>query len=47
MDQVKEVIDHIKTALGPLPWEDKRFCEICEFELRKNEEEFCSYCKDQ
>ena len=42
--QVEVIIDHIKTALGPVPWEARRFCETCEYELLINEDRQCSEC---
>ena len=41
---VEAVIDHIKTALGPVPWADREFCEECDFVLEEGEEGYCPDC---
>jgi hypothetical protein len=41
---VEAVLDHIKVALGPLPWEGQEFCETCEFVLAEDEVRYCVFC---
>ena len=45
--KVEAVLDHIKVALGPLPWEERQLCKECLFLLLEGEEELCVYCKDE
>ncbi len=43
-NRVEEIINHIKAALGPVKWEEGKFCKDCHFELVKGEVEYCEEC---
>jgi hypothetical protein len=45
MHNPETVISHIKSALGPLPWDTVRVCKECDYRLKKTEKDYCKDCR--